>query len=133
VRPQPAASLLPPRPRLESRLTTLLTSQAEPATTHNATATDPRQPRRSLFVDEMNDPALTNHAWPTADNDTPNCNDIDEVEIDVNSHARPQEGVAPLTSRSGTRTRKSSACRHATNRFHQALARPYANRKLLSL
>jgi len=111
---------------------TLLASQPAPATTHSATVTDPRQQRRSLFVDEMNDPALTDHAWQTADNDTPDCNEIDEVEIDVSSHARSQEGVAALTSRSGTRTRKSSACRHTTNRFHQAFARPYANRKLLS-
>jgi hypothetical protein len=80
----------------------------------------------------MNDPALTDHAWQTADNDTPDCKDIDEVEIDVNSHARLQEGVAALTSRSGTRTRKSSTRHHATSRFHQALARPCANRKLLS-
>jgi len=111
---------------------TLLASQPAPATTHCATVTDSRQQRRSLFVDEMNDPALTDHAWQTADNDTPDCNEIDEGEIDVSGHARPQEGVAALTSRSGTRTRQSSACRHTTNRFHQAFARPYANRKLLS-
>jgi len=43
-------------------------------------------------------------------------------EIDVSSQARPQEGVAALTWRSGIRTRKSSTRRHATARFYQAPA-----------
>jgi len=69
----------------------LLAYQPEPATTHSATATDPPQPWRSLFVDEIKDPAITDHAWQTADNYTPDCNNIDEVEIDVNSQAQPQK------------------------------------------
>jgi len=102
---------------------TLLASQPAPATTHSATVTDLRQQRRSLFVDEMNDPALTDHAWQTADNDTPDCNEIDEVEIDVSSHARPQEGVAALTSRSGPLPRGAPCAATKTARLLQALLR----------
>jgi len=49
------------------------------APTRRATATDPCQQWRSLFVDEINDPALTNHAWDTADNYTLECNNTDEA------------------------------------------------------
>lgn len=44
-----------------------------------------------MFVDEIEDPAITDEPWQSADNYTPVCNNIDEVEIDVNSDPRPQK------------------------------------------
>lgn len=69
----------------------VLVYQSEPTTTRGAIAADARQQWRSMFVDEIDNPALTDQPWRTADNYTPICNNIDEVEIDVNSYSRPQK------------------------------------------
>ena len=57
----------------------VLAYQAGPATR------EARQPWRSMFVDEIEQPAITDDPWQTADNYTPICNNIDELEIDVNN------------------------------------------------
>jgi len=68
----------------------ILVCQSEPTTTREAIAVDPRQQWRSMFVDEIEDPVITDDPWHSADNYTPICNNIDEVEIDINSHPRSQ-------------------------------------------
>lgn len=50
---------------------------------------DPRQRWRSMFVDELEDAAITDEPWQTADNYTPICNNIDNLDIEVNSVSRP--------------------------------------------
>lgn len=67
----------------------VLVYQAEP--TPNPTAVDPRQQWRSMFVDEIDNPVITDDPWRTADNYTPICNNIDEVEIDVNRRSKRQK------------------------------------------
>lgn len=61
----------------------LLAYQADGTTSHGAPATDPRQRWRTMFIDEIEDPAMTDDPWQTADNYTPNSNGIDQLELDI--------------------------------------------------
>lgn len=62
----------------------VLVYQAERITTPGAMPAQ-GQPWRSMFVDEIAAPVITDDQWRTADNYTPICNNIDELEIDVNN------------------------------------------------
>ncbi len=63
----------------------VLAYQAGTATSQARPPGDPRQQWRSMFVDEIENPVITDDPWQTADNYTPTCNNIDELEIDLNS------------------------------------------------
>ena len=58
----------------------VLAYQADNGTTN---AADPRQQWRSMFVEQIQDAVITDHAWATADNYTPHSNGIDELEIHI--------------------------------------------------
>ncbi len=62
----------------------VLVYQAERTTGPGAMPAE-RQPWRSMFVDEIEDPVITDDEWRTAHNYTPICNNIDELAIDVNN------------------------------------------------
>ena len=66
----------------------VLAYQAGGTTSHGGLPADPRQRWRSLFIDEIDHPALTDGEWQTADNYTSASNCIDELEIDVNTPSR---------------------------------------------
>ena len=44
---------------------------------------DPHQQWRSMFIEQIEDAALTNDTWDTADNYTPNTNGIDELALHI--------------------------------------------------
>lgn len=66
----------------------VLAYQAAGTTSHGGLPADPAQRWRSMFIDEIDQPALTDGEWQTADNYTPASNGIDELEIDVNVASR---------------------------------------------
>jgi len=57
----------------------VLSYQAGPA----GLPAEPRQRWRSMFVDEIEDPVITDARWETADNYSPATNGIDDLEISV--------------------------------------------------
>lgn len=62
----------------------VLCYQAGGTTRNGALPMDPRQRWRSLFVDEIEDPVITDGPWETADNySADSCNCIDELEAAV--------------------------------------------------
>jgi len=67
----------------------VLAYQTDPTTSHTRPLAQPRQQWRSMYVDEIEAPAITDDPWQPADNYTPTCNNIDELEIDVNSVSCP--------------------------------------------
>ncbi len=52
-----------------------------------ALPSEPRQRWRSMFVDEIEDPVITDGRWETADNYSPETNGINDLEISVGKHA----------------------------------------------
>ena len=44
---------------------------------------DARQQWRSMFIDQIEDAVLTDDAWDTADNYTPDTNGIDELDLHI--------------------------------------------------
>jgi hypothetical protein len=63
----------------------LLAYQTAGTTSRGGLPADPRQRWRSMFVDEIEHPVITDEPWQTADNYTPTSNGIDHLEIDVNT------------------------------------------------
>ena len=63
----------------------VLAYQPDHTTSPDRPPAEARQQWRSMYVDEIENPAITDDPWQTADNYTPTCNNIDELEIDVNS------------------------------------------------
>lgn len=61
----------------------LLSYQASPATTEHQLAANPRHRWRSMFVDELDELAITDDPWLTATNYTANAAGIDIVEVAV--------------------------------------------------
>ena len=66
----------------------VLAYQAGGTTSDGRLPADPRQRWRSMFVDEIDHPVVTDGQWHSADNYTPASNCIDELEIDVNVASR---------------------------------------------
>jgi hypothetical protein len=61
----------------------LFAYQTGGTTSHGPLPTDPHQRWRTMFVDEIDDAAITDGTWQTADNYRPDLNDIDHIEIAV--------------------------------------------------
>jgi hypothetical protein len=61
----------------------VLAYQAGGTTSLGGLAPDPRQRWRSMFVDEVDDPVITDDPWDSADNYSPETNGIDDVELSV--------------------------------------------------
>ncbi len=61
----------------------VLAYQAGGTTTHGALPASPQQRWRSMFIDEIEEPAITAGPWHTADNYSPGSNCIDKLEIAV--------------------------------------------------
>ncbi len=61
----------------------VLSYQAGSSTEDGRRPDDPRQRWRSMFVDEIEDPVITDSRWETADNYSPETNGIDDLEISV--------------------------------------------------
>ena len=61
----------------------VLAYQSDGTTSQGALPDDTRQRWRSLFVDEIENPEITNDAWESADNYTPNTNAIDHRELAI--------------------------------------------------
>jgi len=61
----------------------VLSYQADGTTSTGTLTPDPRQRWRSMFIDEIEDPVITNDSWRTADNYTPNTNGIDRLHLDI--------------------------------------------------
>ena len=57
---------------------------------------DPRQRWRSMFVDEIEEPVISDGPWETADNYSPGTNGIDDLEISVRTGAE-EAGSTPET------------------------------------
>jgi len=66
----------------------VLSYQAAGTTSHGGLPADPAQRWRSMFIDEIDHPAVVDGEWHTADNYTSASNCIDELEIDVNTASR---------------------------------------------
>lgn len=62
----------------------VLSYQADPT----ALPPEPRQRWRSMFVDEIEDPVITDGRWETADNYSRETNNIDNLEISVGMDAQ---------------------------------------------
>lgn len=62
---------------------TVLCYQAAGTTADGVLPADPRQRWRSMFVDEIMNPTITEHPWQTADNYTHLTNGIDTIEIHI--------------------------------------------------
>lgn len=61
----------------------VLVYQAGGATTARPSPTDPNQRWRSMFVDEIEDPTITDEQWQTASNYTLRSNGIDTLALAV--------------------------------------------------
>ncbi len=61
----------------------VLAYQAGGTTSRGAVPTDPDQRWRSLFVDEIEDPTITDGPWQTAANRSLDSNGIDELELHI--------------------------------------------------
>ena len=61
----------------------VLAYQVGGTTTQGTLPADPRQCWRSMFVDEIEDPIITDDPWQTADNYRRNFNGIDHVEVEI--------------------------------------------------
>lgn len=78
----------------------VLAYQAGGTTSHGPLPPDPTQRWRSLFVEDIEDPVITDGRWETADNYRPRSNGIDELEVDVEVEDHRTTGTA-LRWRSG--------------------------------
>lgn len=76
----------------------VLAYQSDGATSKGRLPPDPRQRWRSMFVDEVEDPVITEHTWQTAINYSPDTNCIDELEIALNASAPPVHTTVVTTS-----------------------------------
>lgn len=63
----------------------LLAYQAGGTTSQGPLPADPRQRWRSMFVDEIEDAAITGDPWQTADNYRRDINGIDRVDVQIPS------------------------------------------------
>ena len=61
----------------------VLAYQADGTTSHGALPNNTRQRWRSLFIDEIENPEITDDRWESADNYTPDTNAIDHLELAV--------------------------------------------------
>jgi hypothetical protein len=61
----------------------VLAYQVGGTTTRGTLPADPRQCWRSMYVDEIEDPVITDDPWETADNYRRNFNGIDHVEVEI--------------------------------------------------
>jgi hypothetical protein len=61
----------------------VLAYQASGDTSPSGPPPDPQQQWRSLFIDEIELPMLTDHPWQTADNYSTRSNCIDEIDIAI--------------------------------------------------
>jgi hypothetical protein len=61
----------------------VLAYQADGTTSHGPLASSPQHRWRSLFIDEIEHPAITDEPWQTADNYTPQSNCIDELALAI--------------------------------------------------
>lgn len=61
----------------------LLSYQASGTTSTGALTSDHRHRWRAMFVDEIEDPAITDQPWQTAPNYTPHVIGIDSIELAV--------------------------------------------------
>jgi WYL domain len=61
----------------------VLAYQVGGTTSRGTLPTDPRQRWRSMFVDEIEAPIITDGRWQTADNYRRNFNGIDHVEVEL--------------------------------------------------
>lgn len=64
----------------------VLSYQARGTTSHGPLPDNPQQRWRSMFVDEIEDPTITDGPWETAENHSHNSNCIDELELAVDDH-----------------------------------------------
>ena len=64
----------------------VLAYQAGGATNQGVLSHDHQQRWRSLFVDQIEDPVITDGEWESADNYTPASNCIDELELEVGDY-----------------------------------------------
>jgi hypothetical protein len=60
----------------------LLAYQTYPTTTQDPPA-NPHQQWRSMFIDELQTPTITNDPWQTADNYTPHTTGIDTIALAI--------------------------------------------------
>ena len=65
----------------------VLAYQADGTTSTGGLPADPAQRWRSMFIDEIDNPAITDDPWQTADNYTSATNGIDQLDIDINNHS----------------------------------------------
>lgn len=63
----------------------VLAYQADGTTSRGALPASRQQRWRSLFIDEIEHPELTDQPWQTAENYSPESNGIDQLEIDINT------------------------------------------------
>ena len=76
----------------------VLSYQSDGATSQGRLPQDPRQRWRSMFVDEVEDPVITQHSWHTALNYSLDTNCIDELAIAVNASELPTHTSLLTTS-----------------------------------
>jgi hypothetical protein len=76
----------------------VLSYQSDGATSQGRLPHDPRHSWRSMFVDEVEDPVITDHSWQTALNYSPETNCIDQLEIAVRAPASPAHTGVITTS-----------------------------------
>lgn len=65
----------------------VLAYQSGGTTSVGAISPNARERWRSMFVDEIDHPTITDDRWETADNYSPNSNGIDELALEVGSRA----------------------------------------------
>jgi hypothetical protein len=61
----------------------MLAYQTGGTTSHGPLPDNPHQRWRSMFVDEIEDPVITDGLWQSANNHSPNSNCIDDLEIAI--------------------------------------------------
>ena len=64
----------------------VLAYQTAGHTSQGALPHDPKQRWRSMYIDEIEQPTITNATWETADNYTPTHNGIDQLDIEITTH-----------------------------------------------
>lgn len=61
----------------------VLSLQAGGTTSRGPVPADPQQRWRSMFIDQIENPVITDDTWQTADNYLPHSNGIDDIEIEI--------------------------------------------------
>jgi len=67
----------------------VLSYQSDGTTSGGALPTSSQQCWRTMFIDEIEDPVITDDPWQTADNYSPASNGIDILEIAVHTRRSP--------------------------------------------